>query len=193
MEEKKKLRPVSAELVNEILNGGYEVSSYGCGSGSGSGGGSGSGCGCGSGDGSGSGSGSGSEEPTVESCVHRYEPYTYRDGYGCELKLSALASCFYRRYTNDISLVSVTYSFLVEGTYDYGVKNVHGTEIIDKEGFSSGDRTEAEIEIHMRSGNTDKVLYAQFDVNLILNYDFEENKVVPNGYMYASVSKTPKS
>ena len=70
---------------------------------------------------------------------------------------------------------------------------MHGTEIIDKEGFSSGDRTEAEIEIHMRSGNTDKVLYAQFDVNLILNYDFEENKVVPNGYMYASVSKTPKS
>ena len=55
MQEKKKLRPVSAELVSEILNGGYEVSSYGCGSG----------CGCGSGDGFGCGSGSGSGDDAI--------------------------------------------------------------------------------------------------------------------------------
>ena len=61
--DNKKMKPVTGELVQQILNGADSYASYGCGCGSGSGCGCGesgwypAGCGCGDGGGSGSGLG----------------------------------------------------------------------------------------------------------------------------------------
>jgi hypothetical protein len=71
---KKKLEPVSEELVNKIINEGATPASYGCGSGSGSG--CGSGCGCGSGSGSGENTGTSGQITVSTNFSYDFCPFT---------------------------------------------------------------------------------------------------------------------
>lgn len=130
MQEKKKLRPVSAELVNEILNGGYEVSSYGCGSGSGSGG---AGCGCGSGDssgcGSGSGSGSGDDADWLDAEFENrpfHLDYPSYDWFVVSppLKCICSGSCYAsKKKGSAVEIKSGALSVVVTGTYNDGSRS----------------------------------------------------------------------
>lgn len=81
-----KLKKVSQELANEILNNGYGIEAYGCGSGSGSG--SGSGCGCGSGDGSGSGNERKYEKIPYSGNFSKKITVTYNQDYEFDVVLS---------------------------------------------------------------------------------------------------------
>ena len=80
--KEKKLRPVTEELVDKIINQDAVTTSYGCGSGSGSG--SGSGCGSGSGSGCGCGSGSGSGSGDED----RYQKIPYSGNFSVEKTIS---------------------------------------------------------------------------------------------------------
>ena len=75
---KKKLEPVSEELVNKIINEGATPASYGSGSGSGSGSGCGSesGCGCGSGSGSGEYEGTSGQITVSTNFSYDFCPFT---------------------------------------------------------------------------------------------------------------------
>ena len=96
-----KLKKVSQELANEILNNGYGIEAYGCGSGSGSGSGSGAGCGCGSGDGSGSGNERKYEKIPYSGNFSKKITVTYNQDYEFDVVLSGSFSVYIDRWRKE--------------------------------------------------------------------------------------------
>ena len=185
---KKKLEPVSEELVNKIINEGANSASYGCGSGSGCGCGcgSGSGCGCGCGCGSGSGSGDDTHNESITYYFPNQTIYNFDQGTNLTITGRVYCSCI----LTSSSLLSVSefnFNFFVTGEYEN--KSLHYGAAILGSNLTNSSSIDQKVPVQIGSGINTKTIYLHFTATAVVSYNSTTNKPEANGSMCVSVEK----
>ena len=181
---KKKLEPVSEELVNKIINEGANPASYGCGSGSGCG------CGCGSGSGCGCGSGSGSGDDTHdETIMYNFPNQTiYNFDQGTNLTITGRVYCKCRLTSSSLlSVLEFNFNFFVTGEYEN--KSLHYGAAILGSNLTNSSSIDQKVPVQIGNGINTKTIYLHFTATAVVSYNSTTNQPEANGIMYVSVEK----